>query len=169
VQKAREAGGWSSALAARALAALRVAAMYALGRKVAKETRSSVASRQTEAVQPDAVLDGQIVLNAGWRRKPIVVSASATPQNLAREIARISATNGGGRRVERLQALYDALTRFTAAEYGRAESFEDSRLDESIAATEKLLRRLMVEHTWPMRRFGRRSTAAVVPSKVWSR
>ena len=116
VQREREGAGWSPALASRALAALRVASSYALRRRVAKEARSSVDKRQSETFGRKNVLDGQLVLNTGWRRKPIVVSASATPQNVAREIAKISAGNGGGRRVEQLQSLHDALVRFTAAE-----------------------------------------------------
>jgi len=172
VQRAREGGGWTPALAGRALAALRVAATYALGRRVAKEAQASVAKRRSSAVTPDEVFDGQLVLNTGWRRKPIVVSASATPQSLGREIARISARNGGGRRVEQLQSLHDALARFTAAGYGRGESLNDTALDASIAETGSILRRLTIEHTWPMRRFsaaGRAAHASQTPSKVWSR
>lgn len=172
VQRAREGGGWSPGLAARALAALRVAATYALGRKVAKETQASVEQRQSAAQKVDGVLDGQIVLNAGWRvwrRKPIVVSAAATSQNIAREIARLSARNGGGQRVEELQTLHDALARFTAAEYGRAEKLEDAQLDESIAATGAVIRRLTFAQTWPMRRFRGTPAAAPASSKVWSR
>src|SRR2546429_4208622 len=137
VQREREGSGWSPALAGRALAALRVASSYALRRRVAKEARSSVDQRQVETVGRKNVLDGQLLLNTGWRRKPIVVSASATPQNIAREIAKISAGNGGGRRVEQLQSLHDALVRFTAAEYGQQASegtFDDRALDESMAA-----------------------------------
>ena len=100
------------------------------------------------------------------------MSASATPQSVAREIARISARNGGGRRVEQLQSLHDALTRFTAAEYGRpgsTDTFDDRALDESIAASGKVLRRLTLEQTWPMRRFNRRTAGPTTASKVWSR
>jgi hypothetical protein len=171
VQRAREGGGWTPDLAGRALAALRVAATYALGRNVAKEAQSSVAKRRANDLRPDEVIDGQIVLKTGWRRKPIVVSASATPQNLSREIARITARNGGGRQLERLQSLHEALERFTAAGYGRPDgaSRNDAALDASIAETGSILRRLTLEHTWPMRRFSRSASASQMPSKVWSR
>ncbi len=172
VQREREGSGWSPALAGRALAALRVASSYALRRRVAKEARSSVDQRQVETVGRKNVLDGQLLLNTGWRRKPIVVSASATPQNIAREIAKISMGNGGGRRVEQLQSLHDALVRFTAAEYGQQASggtFDDRALDESMAASGRILRRLTIEQTWPMRRFNRGTAGAQTSSKVWSR
>jgi hypothetical protein len=173
VQRAREDGGWSPELAGRGLAALRVAATYALGRRVAKETLASVAKRRASALKPEEVIDGQLVLNTGWRRKPIVVSASATPQNLAREIARMSARNGGGRRVEQLQSLHDALGKFTAAGYGRPGDngvSNDAGLDASIAETGTIVRRLTLEHSWPMRRFSRTaSSAQQATSKVWSR
>ena len=172
VQREREGSGWSPALAARALAALRVASSYALRRRVAKEARSSVDKRQVETVGRKNVLDGQLLLNTGWRRKPIVVSASATAQSIAREIAKIAAGNGGGRRVEQLQSLHDALARFTAAEYGEqasAGTFDDRALDESMAASGRILRRLTLEQTWPMRRFNRGTAGATTASRVWSR
>jgi len=172
VQREREGAGWSPALASRALAALRVASSYALRRRVAKEARSSVDKRQSETFGRKNVLDGQLVLNTGWRRKPIVVSASATPQNVAREIVKISAGNGGGRRVEQLQSLHDALVRFTAAEYGEQASsgtFDDHALDESMAASSRILRRLTLEQTWPIRRFNRATAGATTASRVWSR
>jgi len=169
VQRAREDGGWSPDLAGRALAALRVAATYALGRRVAKEAQASVAKRQADAVRPGEALEGQLVLTTGWRRKPIVVSASATPQSVAREIARLSARNGGGRGVEQLQSLHDALTRFTVAGYGRDSSLNDTSLDASIAESGSIVRRLTFQHTWPMRRFSRAVSAQQMPSKVWSR
>jgi len=172
VQRAREASGWTADLAARALAALRVAATYALGRRVAKEAQSAVDKRQSEMVTQRGRLDGQLVLNTGWRRKPIVVSASATPQHIAREIGRLSALNGGGSRVGQLQTLHDALARFTSAEYGAPngkEGLDAAALDESIAATGGILRRLTLEQTWPMRRFSRTKAGTPAASKVWSR
>src|SRR5262249_10792621 len=132
----------------------------------------SVAKRRASALRPDEVIDGQLVLNTGWRRKPIVVSASATPQNLARAIARMSAMNGGGRRVEQLQSLHAALDKFTAARYGRPRkgALDDAALDASIAETGTIVRRLAFEHSWPMRRFSRTAASAPqTPSKVWSR
>jgi hypothetical protein len=62
--------------------------------------------------------------------------------------------------------------RFTAAEYGQQASegtFDDRALDESMAASSRILRRLTIEQTWPMRRFNRGTAGAQTPSKVWSR
>src|SRR5262249_55609316 len=67
------AGGWTSDLAARALAALRVAATYALGRRVgcAKINQPAIGP------QSSSMSDGTLVLRNGFfRGKPIAVSGA---------------------------------------------------------------------------------------------
>jgi hypothetical protein len=162
VQKEREHSGWSAELAGRALAALRVLGTYAIGRRVSK-----TAQPQGSAVP--AQDEGSLVLRTGWpRSKRVVVSGAATSQAVAREQKRVS-SNGGARQAADLEALEQALSRFTAAQYGRNGSFDESALDDSLTTGFQLLRRLKLRHTWPMRRFMRRQAPASAESRVWSR
>jgi hypothetical protein len=164
VKREREASGWTAELASRALAALRVVAAYAIGRKVSKAIQPQGATGQPPA-------DGQIVLRTGIppKRKTVVVSGAATAAVVSREAARLNAM-GRLRRAQELESIEQALTRFTAAQYGRAGTFDDAALDDSLGSAHTLLRRLKIEQTWPMRRFARRQAPpAAAGTKVWSR
>jgi hypothetical protein len=183
VQRAREDGGWTPGLAGRTLGALRIAGAYALGRHVAQ---TSVASRESsnpshQAVmvgpQPPVVihpssganqlLDGQLTVYAGWPRgKPIAVSAPVTPQELAYRIAR---GNNPAKRAVMLETLEQALTRFTAAQYGRDAAVDDAALDDSLAAASRALTQLKIDQTWLMKRLSRGRATAEVESRAWSR
>jgi hypothetical protein len=162
VQKEREHSGWSAELAGRALAALRVLGTYAIGRRVSK-------TAQPQGSAAPAHDEGSLVLRTGWpRSKRVVVSGAATSQAVTRELKRVS-SNGGARQAADLEALEQALSRFTAAQYGRNGSLDESALDDSLTTGFQLLRRLKLRHTWPMRRFMRRQAPASAESRVWSR
>src|SRR6185503_4487074 len=102
VQRARDDGGWSPVLAGRALGALRAAATYALGQRVAqspalKSRASSVHSTITSMRSPAAggegrdltAMDGQLAVGGRWPgSKAVVISGSVTPRMVARELAR---------------------------------------------------------------------------------
>ena len=116
-------------------------------------------------------VNGQLLMQTGFpKRKRIIVSGSATPATVAREATRLS-TNGGAARAQQLGALEQALSRFTAAQYNRNGSLDSAALDESLDSGFELLRRLKIEHTWPLRRFIARRGAAPQPAgtRVWSR
>jgi hypothetical protein len=190
VQRAREGEGWTPQLAARALGALRIAGTYALGKRVARSAvvshQSSVISRQSPVISPQAAggspqlavvgnqsagttqsIGGQLIVRAGWPRgRPIAVSASVTPQALAHQIARGTASP---RRAVILQALEQALTRFTAAQYGREARLDDAALDDSLAAASRTLTQLKIDQTWLMKRLSRRRATAELESRAWSR
>jgi len=173
VKRERERNGWTSELAARALAAMRVIASYATGHRVSKLAQSSAAAH------PPSLDGGQLVMFTGFpKRKRIVVSGAATTATVAREAARLSSngSNGGfarmsgARRAQELESLQQALSAFTAAQYGRNGSFDDAALDESLDTGFRLLRRLKLEQTWPLRRFANRERPVVaMGTKVWSR
>jgi hypothetical protein len=163
IKRERESGGWNGELSARALAALRVIGSYATGRRVAK------------AIEPPApgspAPDGQLVMRTGFpRRKRIVISGSATTATVGRELKRVSNNGSSAARANELESLEQSLSRFTAAQYSRNGSLDDSVLDESLDSGVQILRRLKLEHTWPMRRFvARRGAAQAAGTKVWSR
>jgi hypothetical protein len=176
VQRGREAGGWTLELAARALGALRIAGAYALGRRVAQSSvvsqrspffsrRSPAADNQETSANPS--IDGQLTVRAGWPRgKPIAVSASVTPQAIAHQIARGTSSP---RRAVMLEALKQALTRFTTAQYGQDPKVDDAALDDALAAAVRTLTQLKVDQTWLMRRLSRGRVMPEVESRAWSR
>ena len=162
VQKERRRAGWSAELAGRALAGLRVLGTYAIGRRVSRTAQPLGSAAQAQQ-------EGSLVLRTGWPRgKRVVVSGAATSQAVARELKRVS-SNGGARHAADLEALEQALARFTAAQYGRNGSLDEAALDDSLTTGFHLLRRLKLRHTWPMRRFMRRHAPPGAESRVWSR
>jgi hypothetical protein len=185
VKRARADGGWTPALAGRALAALRVAATYAIGRRVSKAPQSTVASRQAADPSQQAVRtrhspvtsydlpetgplsdEGRLIVNVGWpRRKGIAVSGSATSQAVANAIARGTTPALAAM----LGSLEQGLTRFTAAQYGREAALDDAALDESLDAGFRALRRLRIDQTWLMKRVPRRRVVPEIESRAWSR
>jgi hypothetical protein len=176
VQRAREAGGWTPDLAGRAMRALRIAGAYAIGRRVSQSSvtggHSSVADYLGAFVrrQPPAAIqavDGELTVYAGWPiGKRIAVSASATPQALAHEIARRTSSP---RRTAMLEAFEQALTRFTAAHYGREAALDDAALDDSLTAASRALKQLKREQSWLMKRLSHERATPEVESRAWSR
>jgi hypothetical protein len=169
VQREREGAGWTSELAARALTALRIAAAYASGRPV---TRSAVTNLpSTVSNQRLLEADGVLMVRTGWPRpRRIAVSGAVTPPSLARERVRVTTT---ARRAAVLDSLEQALAQFNAAQYGRGDTFDDSALgtalDEALAAARASMRRLQLDQTWIMKRFGPRQPARAVEARAWSR
>jgi hypothetical protein len=161
-------GSWTPDLAARALAALRVAATYALGRRVgyAKLTSQAAASSQQAAMS-----DGSLVLRNGlFRNKPIAVSGSVTSQTVARERARPAAASNARRSVL-LESLAQALTTLTTAGYGRDGTLDDAALDEALSTAFQVLKRMRIEQTWIMKRLAMRRGGGpeAMDGRVWSR
>jgi hypothetical protein len=169
VQREREGSGWTAELAARALAALRIVGTYTLGRKASRAVvgrQSPVTSQQSSVVGPQSS-DGRILVNVGWpRTKQVAVSGSVTARSMAEAMAR--STNG--RRPGELEALEEALSRFTVAQYGQGEAAraDAGALDESLAAAQHLLKRLKLEQTWVMRRLRRQRHLIAAEARMWS-
>jgi hypothetical protein len=119
--------GWTSDLAGRALAALRVVAAYASGRHVSQRV-----STPTKGAGTAVVSEGQLAVS-GRLGTSAVVSAATTAQQANDE-------------------LRDALAAFAAARYGRDEKFEtklDDGLDTGIRVADRLLaQRPALERLW---------------------
>jgi len=165
VRRERDRGGWTPELAGRALAALRIAATYALGRRVGY--LPGIAPATLGDVQSDNE-PGRLVLTAGWPRgKRIAVSGAVTPQTVAHEIAR-GASVSNARRAAMLDSLGQALTTLTAAQYGRDGTLNEPALDEAMATANQVLKRMKLEQTWIMKRIGLRRAAAL-STRAWSR
>jgi hypothetical protein len=158
VRAARQPEGWTDALAARALAALRVASNYEVDRPVAQ-----VPGRDLEATT------GQLRVSGGWRSGAVLLSGSATPAHLARERSRAEAAGDG--RSARLGDLHDALTRFAAATYGRDHaSLDGAALDEALETGGRAVAGLRREHGWVATRLRAAAHAlAGLRSRAWAR
>ena len=158
VRRASARKGWTPELAARALAAFRIAGTVALSRQVG----------QTVAADASHGQDGQLALRAGWLfGKRVLVSGAATSDALARELARGA---GSSAHRETLETLKSALSRFTTALFGREARLDESGLTESINDSPRILRQLKIENLWLIRKIKRlRQSAAGVGSRAWSR
>lgn len=172
VQRAREGGGWTPELAARALTALRVAATYALGRPVA---HSAIAGTPTRgAALPSSVsnqrlsdTDGILIVRTGWPRvRRIAVSGAVTARSLISEAKR---GLGDAKRAALLESLEQSLARFTAAQYGRDDKPDDAALDDALATSRDALKRIRFQQTWLMKKVGRRIPPREVEARAWSR
>jgi len=132
--------GWSSDLARRAVAALRIAGAIALDRAVAQDVAG-----------PDAVArEGQITVRKGWIRPTrVMVSAAITSKAIAGHL-------GDGRRVPpgrraRLETISEAMSVLSEASYGRNGTPDASSLDAAIESGKNVVRGLRTSHRWPMR------------------
>jgi hypothetical protein len=172
VRRERESGGWTPELAGRALAALRIAATYALGRRVGYVDLSGdprLANPLSPLRNPPFEDPGRLALTAGWfKGKPIAVSGAVTAATVGRERARGTANAG---RAAMLESLAQALTALTTAQYGRGETALDGHaLDQALATAFDVLKRMRLEQTWIMKRLAmRRGGAAPVETRAWSR
>jgi hypothetical protein len=141
VRRDRDDTGWTVPLVARALAASRILAEYALSRPASQLPA-------TPRMQAPA---GTLVLPRRFGQDAVVlVSGSVTPKTVA--LALIDRAADGQVAPQRLEELKDTLTEFTRAEYAEAGRLEETILDQSLSRVEQLARRLAVEHNWLMRR-----------------
>jgi hypothetical protein len=159
VRRQRQGEGWTGDLAARALAALRVAGSYALGRPVA----------QTPAAAGTTAVTGQLrVASAVPGRRGMIVSGSATTEAIAQELGRLE-------RIaipvdERLRDLQFALERLGAAAYGRNGVAPDSDLDEALDRGSHAVRHVARRYTWPARAArAARQSVTEVRDRAWAR
>ena len=157
VRRARLRGGWTDELAARALAAFRVAGGYALSRQASQ----CVAPTRSNAH------DGQVLVRGGWLgQKRVFVSGPVTSETIS--LARESDQVGGAG--SRLEGLQTALMRLTLARYGRNGTVEDADLDESLESGLRLLRWLRIQNLWPVRTLnGFRARATELGTRMWAR
>jgi len=162
VQRDRDGNGWTPDLASRALGALRIVATYAIGRPVSTMPASRLAADGAATAEP-----GRLILKAGWPRgKRIAVSGAVTPQTIVRTLKRPGGSAASG---ARLETLSQALATLTAATFSREGALNDSALDEALATTKQLLRRMKFEQFWFMKRLATRRAGTDLDNRVWSR
>ena len=162
VQHDRDAGSWTPELASRAIGALRIAATYAIGRPVSQMPASRLLADGSETLEP-----GRLILKAGWPRgKRIAVSGAVTSQTVARSLAKPGNTAA---HAALLETVSRALATFTAATFSRDGKLDDSALDEALATSKTVLRRMKFEQLWFMKRLAIRRAGTPMDNRVWSR
>ncbi len=143
VQRASR-GGWTPELAARALAAARIAGSYGVGKNAGQRM-----------VKPDETpVDGELAVSGPLGRGRVFASGSLTSESASAP----SAPHG----------LAAALKALTAARYGRQEKF-GSDLDEAVETALRITRQQRSAHSLPAE-WGRNFTKSVVDlrRKVWA-
>ena len=132
VQREREQQGWNEALAARALAASRIAAATAVGSRVSQRIAGSPSSNGS----------GRILSVPRFRRKARTLSSSVTPGILAK----------GQLTDPRVQHLVDELREsigtFSQAQYGRSTALDQSALDTALSSALSAAGRVKSQHSW---------------------
>ena len=162
VQRDRDSGSWTPELASRTLGAARIAATYAIGRPVSTMPASRLLADGGETAEP-----GRLILKAGWPRgKRIAVSGAVTPQTVARTLARPGNTPAQAALLEKLSR---ALASLTEATFGRDPKLDDAALDEALATSKDVLRRMKFEQLWFMKRLATRRAGTEMDNRVWSR
>ena len=163
IERERAASGWSEALAARGLAALRIVGCYAWGRPVVQTPANAWAD--------GAHTEGCLTLRAGWlRRRAVVVSGSATMERAEQALERSRVLEHGERdaSLDELRPAFEGLSR---ARYGAGGSLDDRALDESIEIGRRVGRREARRHSWVVTRITsfRKRKATPQGTRVWVR
>lgn len=144
--------GWTPALMARAMAALRIAGAAAAGRRIA----------QQHALNGEAERIGQLEVRSGLlRRRRVLLSAPTTPAALLAAIE-----NGHGVSRETAQPIMDALRQFSAAVYGRVGDADAMALNNAADQAIGAVRGLWIRSLIP---FGAgRRASSMPPSRAGS-
>lgn len=142
VQRASR-GGWTPELAGRALAALRVAGSYAVGRNVGQRVVTAA----------DTPVDGELAVSGAFGRGRAFASGSVTGES-----ASVAGAPHG---------LADALQVLTTSLYGRSAKIGDA--DEAIATAIRVTKQQQSAHSLPAE-WGRNFSKSVVDlrRKVWA-
>ena len=178
VRRQREGGGWTPDLAGRALAALRVAGAYAVGRRASlmpAARQSSVASPQADgSLQAQdgsqaAEEAGRLIVRTGWpRARRVAVSGAITSQSVGRDRIRQAGTRGFAGS-DLYESLEQALAALTTAQYGRNGKLDDGDLDRALDTGSQVLKRARLDQTWVMKRLAARRLERQGDTRAWSR
>jgi hypothetical protein len=134
------ADGWTSNLAARALAPFRVAGAIALKQPVA----------QTQAAADTRNREGQLALRHGiLKRRYALVSASITADAIDR--LRTAGNGGPPTDAQVLDPIREALVALSAVRYGRLRDIDVADLDRKLDNGSSALQQLRMSRLWSPR------------------
>ena len=164
IERERERSAWTEELAGRALAAVRIAASYAVAGRI-NQTAASAAGT-------GAGSEGCLSVRAGWPRgQEVFVSGSITGEGVAQALKQSPATVGiAGRGHDSPEELAGALKHLSLAWYGPDGAIDEPALDDSLAVGRRLQKRLARQNGWIARRFAALKRVTVSQrAKVWTR
>ena len=173
VRRQREDGGWTPELAGRALAALRIAGSYAVGRRAslmpAASQSTAASTDSSDGGGQQAEEAGRLIVRTGWpRTRRVAVSGAITSQSVGRDRLRRAGTAGFAAS-PLYESLEQALAALTAAQYGRNGTLNDTALDEALATGGQVLKRARLDQTWVMKRLAARRVERQGDTRAWSR
>jgi hypothetical protein len=172
VRRQREDGGWTPDLAGRALAALRIAGTYAVGRRASlmpAAAQSTAGSQPASNGQQEPEEAGRVIVRTGWPRgRRVAVSGAITSQSVGRDRIRRAGTAGFAGS-ELYESLEQALAALTAAQYGRNGKLDDGALDQALDTGSQVLKRARLDQTWVMKRLAARRVQRQGDTRAWSR
>jgi hypothetical protein len=130
-------GGWNDHLIARALAAVRLFAGYAIGRQ----------PRQHALARGAAPPDSRLAVRRGlFRRRLVSVASAVTALDLARAMDQLP-RDGSTRRRALLEQLHESLTTLSRAQYG-AEGARHEGVEEAVQGALSAGQQVRGEHAW---------------------
>lgn len=147
----RQSSGWTDELMSRALSAIRIAAAGAIGRSISQRT---VAAGADEG-------EGRLFAKGPRRGTTRIVSASTTPADLTRYLARLPQSDA---RRSGIETLRDSLVSFTGSQYSRSGTRDESVLDTALEAATGVAKAVKSEHSFP-RVLLKRWSADAVPAE----
>lgn len=151
VSSERQSAGWTDELMSRALSAIRIAAAGATGRAI---------SQRTVAAGVEAG-EGRLFAKGPRRGTTRIVSASTTPNDLTRYLARLPQSDA---RRSGIETLRDSLVSFTGSQYSRSGTRDESALDSALEAAAGVASSVKAEHSFP-RVLLKRWSADAVPAE----
>src|SRR5262245_8084135 len=137
VQRA-SASGWNDTLAARALAATRIAAAVALGKRLSQRPINALTQQE----------DGKLITGRVLGRGGMTLSSPVTAEDVARAHARL-ATDADPARRRTLDDLQSAMTGFGQLQYGRGTTPDRTALDAALSSAIAANGRLKSANMWP--------------------
>ena len=136
VQRESEQTGWNEPLVGRALAALRIAAAYALDRPV-NQARSTVTGERGE---------GRLLMRR--RGRTIAVSSAVTGESIANELAGLPMSAPSAQR-QLLETMHATMETFGAVLYGQRGEINGAPLEGTISSALGVVSTLRAERIWP--------------------
>lgn len=130
--------GWTEPLMSRALAALRIGAACALGRRLGYGVQSGRAPVQ----------DGQLLVHRRGHG-PTAVSSGVTAEDLRVELAGHAGSELSPDRRQLLSGLHSAIGTLSGTRFGRQAPFDGRTLDDALTSGAAAVNTLVSAHAWP--------------------
>ncbi len=137
VQRESEQVGWSEPLLGRGVAALRIAAAFALDRPVSQARTTATGVRG----------EGRLLMRRN--RRTVAISSSVTGEIMANELAGLPVTAPAAQR-QLLETMHATMEAFSKVLYGqRGDTLKTEPLEGTLASALGVVHTLRAERLWP--------------------